>query len=585
MDLDLFVEHPKSEDQNSVWRFFLTNKYQNKGKCIKCLRVIKAENKSTSGLYNHMKLIHKHDETSLKRQSNQETSSSDKKITTFFRNTEVDTLDQVLARMASLDGIRFQLFCTSEDIRKGLAARGFKDIPKSPNTIRKRVLRYAEKIRNETIEQFHKLKSEGNKFSVTSDEWTSIRNRRFINVNLHSKDETWNLGLGRAFGKLPAEKVCINHTGSLLTAVFDYCLSHFLQIVKLIDERLHRFHLETKAHIVNLTTDGPKVMKKVGRLFDAEHQLCIVHGLQLAVVEVLYKKQPEEDSEADCEEAVIDIAEDDDEYGDESESLIIDDNNTEPNELTNDFSILELIQKIRIVVKLFRRSPTKNDEVLQKYVIEEFKEDFSLILDCKTRWSSLLAMIKRFDKLQNCVRKALIDLKSDIVFSDEELKTVKTLIEILLPVKLAVEALCREDANLLTAITTLEFLLANIGSGSVLHDKMKSALERRISERLTNLANVLQYLHSGTFVNSNLGIRKMSKDILVKTIIRLLNQPETEEENALPEKDLNNVADSETPVLYGPVTLKQQLQKAIGKRKSSDLHNYFQLRIFAIFYR
>lgn len=121
-------------------------------------------------------------------------------------------------------------------------------------------------------------------------------------------------------------------------------------------------------------------------------------------------------------------------------------------------------------MKLFRRSPTKNDEVLQKYVIEEFKDDFSLILDCKTRWSSLLAMIERFHKLQNCVRKALIDIKSNIVFSDDELETTGTLIEILLPVKLAVEALCREDANLLTANTTLEFLLANIGDRTVLHD-------------------------------------------------------------------------------------------------------------------
>lgn len=138
-------------------------------------------------------------------------SSSDTKITTFFRNTECDTLDQVLARMASLDGISFQLFCKSENIRKELTARGFKDIPTSPNTIKKYVLRYAEKIRNETIEEFSKSKSQGTKFSLSSDEWTSVRNRRYINVNVHSKDETWNLGFGRAFGKLAAEKVCINY--------------------------------------------------------------------------------------------------------------------------------------------------------------------------------------------------------------------------------------------------------------------------------------------------------------------------------------------------------------------------------------
>lgn len=69
---------------------------------------------------------------------------------------------------------------------------------------------------------------------------------------------------------------------------------------------------------------------------------------------------------------------------------------------------------------------------------------------------------------------------------------------------------------------------------------MQSALKRRISERLTDLFNVLQYLHNGKFVSSNLGLRKMSKDILVKTIVRLLNQSETEKENVQPEQDLND---------------------------------------------
>lgn len=321
-------------------------------------------------------------------------------------------------------------------------------------------------------------------------------------------------------------------------------------------------------------------MKKVGRLFDAEHQLCIVHGLQLAVVEVLYKKQPKPSSEAvneeDAANIVEDISDDDVENQDYSQSFIVDGDTAELNELTDECNIFTLIQKIRTAVKSFRQSPTKNDEVLQKYVIEEFKENFSLILDCKTRWSSLLAMIERFYKLKNCVRKALIDIKSNIVFSDEEMETIETLIEILLPVKLAVEALCREDANLLTANTTLEFLLANIGSRTQLHDKMKSALRRRITERLTDLSNILQYLHSGTYADSSLGMRKLSKDILVKTIIRFLNVPATEKENEQPNFDSNDVNDSETVIEFGPLTLKQQLQKALGKYV--DLMSAFKLQ-------
>lgn len=50
MDSDSFAEHPKSQDQNSIWRSFLTNKDRNRGKCVKCKRVIKAEGKSNSNL-------------------------------------------------------------------------------------------------------------------------------------------------------------------------------------------------------------------------------------------------------------------------------------------------------------------------------------------------------------------------------------------------------------------------------------------------------------------------------------------------------------------------------------------------------
>lgn len=346
---------------------------------------------------------------------------------------------------------------------------------------------------------------------------------------------------------------------------FYYYLVHFLQIVKLIDTRLEDFHLKAEQDIVNLTTDGAKVMVKVGRMFVAEHQLCIVHGLQLAVVEVLYKNQPKQASEENFDETVSDVIDDILEEDDESHSLIIEDHdNAEPNELIDDFNLFQLIKKIRSVATMFRRSPTRNDEILQKYVVEEFGADFPLTLDCKTRWSSLLSMVERFYKLKSCVLKALIDIKSKITFSDEEMETIKTLIEILLPVKLAVEALCREDATLLTANTTLEFLLANIGSGTEIHDKMKAALKRRISERLTNLSNVLQYLHNGTYADSSLGCRKISKDHLVQTIIQFSNSQDTE--SVQREEDLNETPVSEIPVAYGPLTLKEQLQQAFCKQ-------------------
>jgi hypothetical protein len=62
-----------------------------------------------------------------------------------------------------------------------------------------------------------------------------------------------------------------------------------------------------------------------------------------------------------------------------------------------------LIRKERSVLKLFRRPPTKNDEILQKYIKAEFGKEIQLLIDVKIRWNSLHFMLERFDKVTNCI--------------------------------------------------------------------------------------------------------------------------------------------------------------------------------------
>ena len=47
------------------------------------------------------------------------------------------------------------------------------------------------------------------------------------------------------------------------------------------------------------------------------------------------------------------------------------------------------------MLKKFPKNPVKN-EVLQKYVLLEQNKELSLVLDCKTRWSSMYEMVERF---------------------------------------------------------------------------------------------------------------------------------------------------------------------------------------------
>ena len=114
--------------------------------------------------------------------------------------------------------------------------------------------------------------------------------------------------------------------------------------------------------------------------------------------------------------------------------------------------------EVRGIVKFFKRSPLKN-EILQNYAKEKHPNGLQLILDCKTRWSTLLYMFERFVKLKIPVQKALLDLNADTQLSDADFTRISLIVQALDPIRIAVEALCRRDANFITAEATIKFLL------------------------------------------------------------------------------------------------------------------------------
>src|ERR1043165_4052524 len=157
-----------------------------------------------------------------------------------------------------------------------------------------------------------------------------------------------------------------------------------------------------------------------------------------------------------------------------------------------------LNKKIRKIVVLFRKSPTKNDKILQKYVVEQFGKEKSLILDTKTRWNSLVHMIERFVLLKSCIMKSLIDLNSEILFNEKELETATSIVSILQPIKLAEEALCRKESNLLTCDVVIKFMLKKINLVNTnLSCEIETALRFQLQKRRTIMSSVLHYLHNG----------------------------------------------------------------------------------------
>ena len=159
-------------------------------------------------------------------------------------------------------------------------------------------------------------------------------------------------------------------------------------------------------------------------------------------------------------------------------------------------------------MKLFRRSAVKNDDYLQKYVKQDNKgEELNLLLDSKTRWSSLLIMIERFVRIAKSVRLALLELGSDIMFFDDEITSLKQLIKILEPAKYAVDALCRRDATLLTAeringvvFGRLKKFIAQNPNNNAVATQFLHSLEARIDERRNdNLVHLMEYLNDPSY--------------------------------------------------------------------------------------
>ena len=161
------------------------------------------------------------------------------------------------------------------------------------------------------------------------------------------------------------------------------------------------------------------------------------------------------------------------------------------------YDISDIVTRVRQIVKLFKRSPLKN-ETLQNYVKEIYPNGLNLILDCKTRWSTLLDMLERIIKIKLLVQKALLDLGVRIDFSDLEFTQIEFLTKTLSPIKIAVEALCRRDSNLITAEATIKFLLDELNiSPSYYSTRVLEAIDQRIfQERYTDASVIIQYLHN-----------------------------------------------------------------------------------------
>lgn len=386
------------------------------------------------------------------------------------------SVEFAVARMAASDGIPLNTIVKSKDIQLGLKARHLTGKADTFYLVSGCIRKMAEIVRENILTLLREEKKKVLRFSLTIDEWTSVESARYFTITIHTTKQFYNLGMHRIIKSLDAKLL--------------------LESVKTF---LRTYDIDLDEDIVGVTSDAAPVMARFGRFFKPIHQLCYAHAIQLAVVKVLYNyKEKIDEGDEHVNEEVVNLNSEE-----EEEDVAMEDhfglNVIEENNQIG-FKNSELgacIKKVREAVKIFKKSPLKNDTILQPYIrAQNNNKNLNLVLDCQTRWNSLADMIERFLYLENSVRKALVDVKSKIGFNDDETKFLDVVSKILQPIKCAVENLCTSSANLFTADSCLTYLLKNIDTGTQFGEEIKKQIILEVLKRRTKVSCVIQYLHS-----------------------------------------------------------------------------------------
>ena len=230
---------------------------------------------------------------------------------------------------------------------------------------------------------------------------------------------------------------------------------------------MHEFGLKM-GDIVAATTDGASVMKSFGRMICCVHQLYFARVYHLAVNDFSYARQNlfeglEKEREINNTGSHSEFSSKEEmEEVDEAAVHLVE---TEAIGVELQQFVAEVIGKVRTVVKLFRKSPLK-DEILQKHIQAHLNTELKFILDSKTRWNSLLEMIKIFVRAEKCIKMALVEIGTSTTIMNAEIKILHDLIDVLEPVKHAVDGLCRRNATLLIADRIHDFVFKTLSNSN-----------------------------------------------------------------------------------------------------------------------
>ena len=187
------------------------------------------------------------------------------RIESYFKSKEF--ISKVIAWLVSVDGLTFNQIANSFLISRIFKADAY-SMPKSPQIIHDHFVKEFKNTLMIVSEKVNTAKKNRDHFSISFDKSTSVRNHRYMNLNLHDGQSFQSLGMIRVKGSMKSKKA-----------------------IELFQRRLAKFNFNLDADIVATITGGAGVMMKVGRETCPLHIACLFHAIHLCICDVLYKEK------------------------------------------------------------------------------------------------------------------------------------------------------------------------------------------------------------------------------------------------------------------------------------------------------
>ena len=227
---------------SKVWKHF-DHPDNNEGIVNTVVKNISCKGESTSGLLRHLKSKHSLSLEDEERPFTAKKVKIQQKSITSFVNIKKESLQTIVSQFAALDGFSIHAICKSKFIRESISAKGFR-FPLAETSIMNLIHCEHKTIQEEIKGKIEAKLPSNTRFSITLDEYTSIRSQKYMNINIHYENEFISLGLIRMFGSCDAAKM-----------------------LQLLEKHLADFEIiHIQAYIASIVSDGASVMKKLGKL-------------------------------------------------------------------------------------------------------------------------------------------------------------------------------------------------------------------------------------------------------------------------------------------------------------------------------